>query len=107
MIFWVLFIKQFVHQVSALLQALNKDTNHGKNYKKKNKTLIDIYLGGLIEHSNIKGDGDHNVNDRDYSIRDPVDWATRIQIRDKRLIWNSLIIFGLILKALIIHVLAY
>ena len=52
----------------------------------KCKTLIDIYLGGLIEHSNIKGDGDHNVNDRDYSIRDPVDWATRIQIRDKRLI---------------------
>ena len=38
--------------------------------------------GGLIEHFSSKGDKDHSASDREYSTRYPVDWATRIQVRD-------------------------
>ena len=38
--------------------------------------------GGLIGHSNTKGDGNYSASDRDHITRDLVDWATRIQVRD-------------------------
>ena len=42
----------------------------------------DMCSGELIGHFNTKGDGDYSASDRDHSTRDPVDWPTRIQVKD-------------------------
>ena len=56
-------------EVSNGIYCLLGTTVKALRYEKHGETC----LGGLIKHSNTKGDGDHNASDRDHSIKDPID----------------------------------